>query len=448
MDAKKEQKLEQRRGREFVDFFRSAAPYIKSHQGKTFVIYFGGTTVRAPRFAEILQDVAVMHMLGVRVVLVHGARPQIDERIRIRGGEPAFDGDRRLTDEMALECVKDAVGSVRVEIEALLSMGVANSPLAGARVRVASGNFVTAQPLGVVDGVDHMYAGQVRRVDVEGIRQRLDSGAMVLLSPLGCSITGEAFNVGSHEVASAAGAALKADKLICIVEGRGLVDDDRHLITELSPAQAEKLLHRRRKSLGGEAGLALHAAIGALKGGVRRAHLVGHSIEGGLLRELYSRDGAGTLVTGEVFEGLRAATMHDVPGIMTLIRPLEEEGILVERSRELLEQEVDRFLVIERDGMIIGCAALHLFPRAKSAEIACVAVHDAYREEGRGEQLLEVLEKRAKSMGLKRIFVLTTRTAHWFRERGYVPRTLKELPEERKKRYAPERGSKIFVKTL
>ena len=449
----KQRALQKRRQHEqraelFVDFFRSSAPYIKAHQGKTFVIYFGGVTVRSPKFAEFIQDVSVMHMLGIRVVLVHGARPQIDERIRIRGGEPRFDGERRLTDELAMESVKDAVGSVRVQIEALLSMGVSIAETGGERIRVASGNFVIAQPIGVLDGVDHMYGGQVRKIDVEGIRQRLDAGAVVLLSPLGCSITGEAFNVGSHEVSSAAAVALKADKLISVVEGRGLVDDDRHLISELSPDAASKLLHRRRKSLGGEAGMALQAAIAACRGGVRRAHIVGHGVEGALLRELFSREGAGTLVTSEVFEGMRAATVNDVPGIIALIRPLEEAGILVARSRELLEKEVDRFFVIERDGMVIGCAALHVFPRAKAAEVACVAVHPAYREEGRGEQLMTVLEKRARSMGLKRVFVLTTQTAHWFLERGYRSRPMKELPEERKKRYVPERGSKVFVLEL
>lgn len=449
----REVNLAKRRAREqraemFVDFFRGAAPYIKAHQGKTFVIYFGGVTVRSSKFAEVMQDVAVMHALGIRVVLVHGARPQIDDRIRLRGGEPRFEGERRVTDATALEAVKDAVGSVRVQVEATLSMGVSVAEKGGERIRVASGNFVIAQPIGIVDGVDHLYAGRVRKIDVDGIRQRLDAGAVVLLSPLGGSITGEAFNVGSHEVSSAAAVALKADKLISVIEGRGLADDDRHLISELTPDAAAKLLHRRRKSLGGEAGMALQAAIAACRGGVRRAHIVGHGVEGGLLRELFSREGAGTLVTSEVFEGMRAATVNDVPGIIALIRPLEEAGILAARSRELLEQEVDRFVVIERDGMIIGCAALHVFPRAKCAEVACVAVHPAYREEGRGEELMTVLEKRAKSMGLRRVFVLTTQTAHWFLERGFRPRPLSELPEERKKRYTPERGSKVFFLDL
>ncbi|MCA9582733.1 MAG: amino-acid N-acetyltransferase, partial [Myxococcales bacterium] len=371
----------------------------------------------------------------------------IDARLAAIGQSSRFEDGLRITDAGALSCVKEAVGSVRVEIEALLSMGAANSPMAGSRIRVASGNFVIARPIGVVSGVDHLFAGDVRRIDAEGIRQRLDDGAVVLLSPLGCSITGEAFNVGSHEVAARTAMAIGADKLVGLLAGGGLVDASGETISELALAEAEALLQERR-DLGDELRLQLRAAYRAAEGGVPRAHVVGGAMKGSLLRELYTREGAGTLVSTKAIEGLRKATTADVPGILGLIRPLAEAGVLLDRSREILERDVERFFVIERDAMVLGCAALYAFAGTKDAEVACLAVHPSYRRDGRGDELLEALERQAEALGVARLFVLTTQTAHWFQERGYGPSSIDEMPQERRERYVPERGSKVFVKNL
>jgi amino-acid N-acetyltransferase len=431
----------------FVQHFRASAPYIHAHRGRTFVIMFGGEAVASKDLRTLLYDVALLHSLGVRIVLVAGARPQIDEALARRGEQPKYEGDLRLTDEVALECVKEAVGATRVELESLLSMGLPNSPMAGARLRVAAGNFVMAQPLGVVDGVDYQYTGKPRRIDAEAIRQRLDDGAIVVLNPIGYSSTGEAFNISSHDLAAATAIALRADKLIGLIEEQGVLDAEGLAQSQLSPNEAERLLESG-VDLGHDVERHLGAAIKACRGGVPRAHLVSRQSDGSLLRELFTRDGIGTLVTSETFEGVRPAAQSDIGGILALIEPLEEQGILVRRSQEMLENDIDRFTVIERDGMVVACAALYGYPDDSIAELACLVVHPDYRTSGRGDQLLQYLEKQCAAQGLERLFVLTTQTLHWFRERGFDTCELSELPEARRSLYDLGRRSKILLKPL
>ncbi|MCA9531672.1 MAG: amino-acid N-acetyltransferase [Myxococcales bacterium] len=431
----------------FVANFRASAPYIHAHRGRTFVVVVGGEAFGAPGLRPMLHDVALLLSLGVRVVLVAGARPQIDAGIARRGHRSHYAGGLRVTDEIALECVKEAAGTNRVELEALLSMGLPSSPMAGASVRVAAGNFVTARPIGVVDGVDFQHSGKVRRVDAEGIRQRLDSGALVVLTPIGYSATGEVFNLSTPELAAETAVALAADKLICLTEGERLQDDAGAALTELSPAEAEALIESGRP-FATDVARHLAAAVQACRAGVGRAHLVPRSADGGLLRELFTRDGLGTLVTSTRFEGMRAARREDIAGILTLIEPLEREGVLVRRSRQMLEHDVDRFTVIERDGAIVGCAAVYPYAEERIAELACVVVDRAYRRGGRGDELLAYVERRCRADGLERIFVLTTQTSHWFIERGFAPCTLDALPEARRKAYDVARRSKLLLKQL
>ena len=431
----------------FVQHFRASAPYIHAHRGRTFVIMFGGEAVASKELRTLLYDVALLHSLGVRIVLVAGARPQIDEALARRGEQPMYEGGLRVTDEVALECVKEAVGATRVELESLLSMGLPNSPMAGARLRVAAGNFVMAQPVGVVDGVDYQYTGKPRRIDAEAIGQRLDDGAIVVLNPIGYSSTGEAFNISSHDVAAATAIALRADKLIGLLEGPGVLDAEGLAQSQLSPNEAERLL-QSGADLGHDVERHLGAAITACRGGVPRAHLVSRQSDGSLLRELFTRDGIGTLVTSEPFEGVRHAAQSDIGGILALIEPLEEQGILVRRSQEMLENDIDRFTVIERDGMVVACAALYGYPDDSIAELACLVVHPDYRTSGRGDQLLQYLERQCAAQGLKRLFVLTTQTSHWFRERGFDNCELGELPEARRSLYDLGRRSKILLKPL
>lgn len=431
----------------FVHWFRQATPYVHAHRGRTFVIAFGGEAVAGARLPGLIHDLALLHGLGIRLVLVHGARPQIEERLKLRGAALHYVKGLRVTDDHALACVKEAAGAARVEIEALLSLGLANSPMAGVRIPVASGNFVTARPLGVLDGVDYRHTGVVRRIDRTSLCRRLDDGAVALMSPIGYSPTGEVFNLSAPDVARSAAIALKADKLIFMIEEPGVPTPSGDLISNLLSQDVQSLL-ADSPPMSEELAQSLRAGADACIQGVGRVHLIGRHTDGSLLRELFTRDGAGTMITASPYEGLRPARIDDVGGILELLRPLEEQGILVRRSREHLETEIDRFSLMERDGMAIACAALYCFPDQRLAELACVAVHPDYRSGARGDKLLDHIEGIARERGIDRLFVLTTQSAHWFRERGFEPAGLGDLPMEKQTLYNYRRNSKVFIKVL
>ena len=431
----------------FVTWFRDASPYIHAHRGRTFVVCFGGEAVADRCFPNLIHDLAILQGLGIRLVLVHGARPQIEERLQTRGAKMHYIDGLRVTDDVALACVKEAAGAVRVEIEALLSMGLSNSPMAGARIRAASGNFVTAKPIGVRNGTDYGHTGEVRRVDSAAIEQRLETGAIAIIPPIGYSPTGEVFNLSAADVAASVAIALGADKLISLVEGKGLTDSRGRLITNVVPRDVDTILSRRKR-LPEDICQHLRAAVTACRSGVNRIHLLDRKGDGALLQELFTRDGSGTLITAEPYEETRTATIDDIGGLLELLTPLEAEGVLVRRSRELLETEVKRFTLMERDGMAIACAALYPYAKEGMAELACVVVHPDYRDGGRGDRLLEQMETTARSQGILQLFLLTTHTAHWFRERGFVTAELKSLPIKRRQLYNYRRNSKVLIKQL
>lgn len=428
---------------DFVAWFRAASPYLHAHRDRTFVVCMGGEALDAPGFAHLIHDLALLDALGVRLVLVHGARPQIEARLHARGAAMRYVDGVRVTDAIALECVREAVGSVRVEIEALLSQGVMNSPMEGARIRVASGNFVTARPYGIRDGVDFGHTGEVRRVDTEAIQRRLGDGDIVLVPALGYSPTGEVFNLNADEVATAVAIALTADKLVFLHEGAPLTEQDGRVIGELTPESAERLTARL-----GRLPDDLVCALEATEAGVPRAHLVPRAVDGSLLIELFTRDGIGTLVAARPFDALRRATVDDVPGILQIITPLEDDGTLVRRSREKLEVEIGHFHVLVRDRAIIGCVALYPWPEAGVAEIACLAVHPDYRRRGRAAQMFAHLLEEARDMGLSAVFILTTRTSHWFLERGFREVPLDRLPVERQRLYNFRRNARVLLLEL
>ena len=431
----------------FVYWFRAATPYIHAFRGKIFVIAFGGEVLSDGQFTRLAHDLNLLNSLGVRLVLVHGVRPQVEEHLIQRQAEIRYADGLRVTDDAALACVKEAVGEVRVEIEALLSMGLPNSPMANADIRVASGNFVTARPLGVRNGVDLLHTGEVRKINAPAIRQRLEDDDIVLLSPLGYSPTGEIFNLSLEDVATQAAHSLNADKLIFLMETEGVQTARGGLLRVLTVPEAEKIVAARR-ALPEDVGYYLPCAIHAAKHGVNRVHLISRHVDGALLSELFTHTGIGTMLTPARLETLRPATIDDVGGILQLIRPLEEDGMLVRRSRERLEMEIERFIVLEHDGMLIGCAALYPFADERAGELACLAVHVDYRGNARGDTLLEGIEKAAHALKLKRLFVLTTRTAHWFIERGFKAADVSELPTQKQALYNFQRRSKVFVKPL
>jgi amino-acid N-acetyltransferase len=437
---------------EFVRWFRSVAPYIHAFGGRTFVIAFGGEVVDDGQFVALSHDLNLLASLEVRLVLVHGARPQVESRLKRAKLEARLVGGLRVTDDEAMEAVKEANGSIRVEIEALLSMGLVNSPMAGADIRVASGNFVTARPLGVREGVDLQHTGEVRRIDAVGIRKRLDDGEMVLLSPLGYSPTGEAFNLSLEDVAVSAAIALDADKLIFLMDTAGVHNVRGELLREMTADKARNLLRHVQKNgsqaISEDETYYLPAAIKACEHGVARTHLICRHTDGAILQELFTHDGIGTMITEMPLETMREADIGDVGGILQLIEPLEAEGILVRRGRERLEMEIDHFHVMEHDGLIIGCAALYPFPDERKAELACMAVHPSFRGGGRGDRLLHYCEDQARKRGIQSLFVLTTRTAHWFIERDFKEAGVETLPDARQKLYNYQRRSKVFIKRI
>ena len=415
-----------------TDWFRAAAPYIHAHRHATFIIAFDGDTIALSNFDHILHDLAMLNSLGIRLVLVYGARPQIEQQCKMQAVTLNYYDALPIMTGASLDIAKSVIGRLRLDIEAKLSFNMPHTPMADARICCISGNVVTAKPIGIKDGVDFGYSGEVRRIDSNGIHQQLDLGNIVLLSPLGYSPTGETFYLSTEAIAAHAATTLKADKLIIIG------DNHTHLARELTVDQALVALKKSYHH-------SLETAIHVCQSGVKRVHLLDRSIDGALLQELFSLDGAGTLISADVFEAIREATIDDVGGILDLIAPLEQTGALVKRSRDLLETEINHFTVMERDGTVIACAALYPCPDNKISELACLAVAKDYQNLGRGKQLLAALEKKTQSAS---ICVLTTQTTHWFLEQGFIPAKITDLPVKKQALYNYQRNAKAFIKVL
>lgn len=451
----------------FVPWFRSVAPHIHAHRGKTFVVGLSGELIAAGKLESFVQDLALMHAMGIKIVLAHGFRPQLEEQLRTKGQASHFSHGMRITDSVALDCAQEAAGQLRYEIEAAFSLGLPNTPMAGASVSVLSGNFVTARPVGIVEGVDFMHTGLVRKIDSIAVRRAIDTGAMVMLSPFGFSHTGEAFNLSMEDVATSAAIALQADKLIFVSEVRGILqsivqqpdqaatleaaqhDPDAEIDQELTLADAKRLLNALPDpTQPTDTAFYLQHAVKASEGGVERVHIIPFKVDGALLMEVFTHDGVGTMIVDEKLESLREATPDDVGGILQLIEPFEKDGTLVKRSRTEIERDVAQYTVIEHDGVIFGCAALYPFPEAGTGEMAALTVSPAVQGTGDGERILKRIEQRARGMGLSTLFVLTTRTMHWFNKRGFAPVDPAWLPEGRKRSYKWDRRSQVLVKHL
>lgn len=435
---------------ELVEGFRHSVPYINTHRGKTFVIMLGGEAIEHENFSSIVNDIGLLHSLGIRLLVVYGARPQIDANLAAHHHEPLYHKNIRVTDAKTLELVKQAAGTLQLDITARLSMSLNNTPLQGAHINVVSGNFIIAQPLGVDDGVDYCHSGRIRRIDEDAIHRQLDSGAIVLMGPVAVSVTGESFNLTSEEIATQLAIKLKAEKMIGFCSSQGVTNDDGDIVSELFPNEAQARVEAQEEKGDYNSGTVrfLRGAVKACRSGVRRCHLISYQEDGALLQELFSRDGIGTQIVMESAEQIRRATINDIGGILELIRPLEQQGILVRRSREQLEMEIDKFTIIQRDNTTIACAALYPFPEEKIGEMACVAVHPDYRSSSRGEVLLERIAAQAKQSGLSKLFVLTTRSIHWFQERGFTPVDIDLLPESKKQLYNYQRKSKVLMADL
>ncbi len=437
----------------FVPWFRSVAPYIHKFRDQVFVIGLTGEGIAAGKLASIAQDIAMIQAMGVKIVLVHGFRPQVNEQLRLRGQEAQYSHGMRITDSVALDCAQEAAGQLRYEIEAAFSQGLPNTPMAGARVRVISGNFITARPVGLIDGVDFIHSGLVRKVDTDGIQRSLDMGALVLISPFGFSPTGEAFNLGMEDVATSVATALQSDKLIFLTEVPGIrvdaSDPTSEVDTELPLADAKRLVASLPAATQPtDPAFYLTHCIRACEGGVERSHIIPFALDGSLLLEIYVHDGIGTMVVDEKLESMREATIDDVGGILTVIEPFERDGTLVKRDRTEIERDAGLYSIIEHDGVIFGCAALYPYPEERTGEMAALTVLPDTQSQGDGERLLKRIEARARAQGLQSIFVLTTRTMHWFLKRGFVQVGADWLPEARKRKYNWDRKSLVLVKKL
>ncbi|WP_114766400.1 amino-acid N-acetyltransferase [Vibrio rhodolitus] len=434
-----------------VKGFRQSAPYVNAHRGKTIVIMLGGEAVADGNFKNIISDLALLHSLGVKIVLVHGARPQINSILANNDINNAYHKDIRITDEHSLPLVMQAAGQLQLAITAQLSMSLSNTPMAGTQLNVVSGNFVIAQPLGVDDGIDYCHSGKIRRIDISGINRMLEQDSIVLLGPIASSVTGESFNLTSEEVATQVAIRLNADKLIGFCSAQGILDEHGDVIAELVPREAEQILDKLEQdvdqsndNVSGSLRF-LRAAITACRAGVPRSHLVSYKVDGALIQELFSLDGIGTQIVYASSERVRLAKIDDIGGILDLIRPLEEQGVLVRRSREQLEQEIHQFTIIEKDGLIIGCAALYPYEEDSMAEMACVAIHPEYRDGNRGLILLNHMRQQCKQQGINQLFVLTTHSLHWFREQGFYEVGVESLPSQKKNLYNYQRNSKILA---
>jgi amino-acid N-acetyltransferase len=437
----------------FVPLFRSVAPYIHAYRGKTFVVGLAGEAIAAGKLNTFVQDLAILHAMGIKLVLVHGFRPQVTEQLAAKGQVSRFSHGIRITDAVALDCAQEAAGQLRFEIEAAFSQGLPNTPMANATVRVVSGNFLTARPVGIVDGVDFLLSGLVRRVDGASIRRAIDIGALVLLSPFGFSPTGEAFNLTMEDVATSAAIALQADKLLFVTEIPGIretgSDPEGAIDTELALADAKRMLAAMPPpQLPTDPAFYLQHCVRACEGGVERSHILPFAADGALLLEVFTHDGIGTMVVDEKLESLREAKADDVGGILQLIEPFERDGTMVRRERAEIERDIGVYTVIEHDGVIFGCAALYPYPEGRTAEMAALTISPQVQGQGDGERILKRIEQRARAAGLDSIFVLTTRTMHWFIKRGFVQVDADWLPEARKRKYNWDRRSQVLVKKL
>lgn len=435
----------------FVPWFRSVAPYIHAYRGKTFVVGMAGELIAAGKLNNFVQDLAILHAMGIKLVLVHGFRPQVNEQLAAKGHQSRFSHGKRVTDAVALDCAQEAAGQLRFEIEAAFSQGLPNTPMANATVRVVSGNFLIARPVGIVDGVDFMHSGVVRRVDGKSIRGAIDIGALVLLSPFGFSPTGEAFNLSMEEVATATAIALQADKLLFLTEIAGVHEDvndpDSPIDTEMALDGAKRLLASLpAPTQPTDLAFYLQHCVRACESGVERSHILPFAVDGAILQEVFTHDGIGTMVVDEKLESLHEATADDVGGILQLIEPFERDGTLVRRERTEIERDISNYTVIEHDGVLFGCAALYPYPESRTGEMAALTVSPQVQGQGDGERILKRIEQRARALGMDSIFVLTTRTMHWFIKRGFVAVDPEWLPEARKRKYNWDRKSQVLVK--
>ena len=473
----------------FVRMFRGSAQYIANHRNTLVIYHIPGDLLEWSGFKNLMDDIALTWLLGIKVIIVTGCRTQLDRRLQTERQKQSFEHQHqqnnnynneeqqetrqhfgvRITDMNALRLLKEEAGHVRFEVERQLARSLrlhGGLNRNGCDGNVLSGNFYSAQPFGVIDGVDYMYTGFPRRVEVEKIRQCHISNDIVLMTSLGASPSGEVFNVNSEFLAATVAGAMSASKVVFFtVHGTAFRDKTKNkIIQNLRSTDAMNFLrhHKVRIHSKGfatiddeeithseataETLIKVGWALKALQKGVKRAHIIAPT-NGALLQELYTRDGSGTLISRDLYEGIRPANVNDINGIYELIEPLVNRGTLVPRSKTTLEKDINTYYVYTRDSLVVACAQLKRFEDG-FAEIGCMVVSKKYRSQGRGDAMLGYLERLSVQCGCSNVFVLSTQTMEWFIERGFKPASVDSLPPSRKAVYNHERKSKIYMKKI
>lgn len=432
----------------FAQDFREAAPYIQYLRGKTIVIGIASSLLDSANLNDMVADFNLIAALGARLVLVHGCNTQINALCALNAHQSDFHQHRRITDLTVLQYAKQVCGQIQFDLQAALSLGYTQSPQKPPRLRTVTGNYLTAKPLGILDGVDMQYTGTVRKVDAQAIVQSLDTQAIVIISPIAASPIGQSYNLSMPDTAQAVAVALQAEKLIFLTEESGIFDAQKQLLSNLTAQEAEQLL-TQTLALPQQRAL-LSTAIDALNQDIARVQILSGRENGSLIKELFTRQGAGTSIAQNSFIQIRPAREQDIADIIALIRPLETRGVLVRRSKSYLEDHIREFSLLEHDHQIYGCVALKTFTDApQSAELACLVVSDNVRDAGYGDHLLAHVIHEAKKHNKQQLFALSTQTTDWFLEHGFQAAQISDLPPSRQAQYHQlARQSKIFVLPL
>jgi len=435
----------------FIKNFRLSAKFINQFNNKTFVIAIGGEVIGDDQFKSIACDINLLHSMNINIVLVHGIRPQIDQKLKHETTKTQLIKNIRVTKKEMLNDIVEVNGLIKTHIEATLSSGILDSPMLGSNIKVSSGNFITARPLGVIDGVDMELTGQIRKIDTNAITDKLSNKEIVIISPLGYSPIGDIFNLSYEQTAAHVSQAIKAEKLIYYINANGILNIRGELIPELTTFKAKHLIEsienpKNAPFISYHDFNILKSSLYAIKNNIEKVHLINRNINGSVIEEIFTDKGSGTVLTEYSLQNIRAAEIRDINQIINIIEPLEKEGVLVVRKNKNIDKDINYFYVIEHDHNIIGTVALYQYE--EMMEIACFAIHDNYQNLGYGKKLLRFCEQKAMNKNIKNLFILTTQSEHWFIENNFSLTDRKFIPDERKKTYTIERNSKYFIKRL
>jgi len=419
---------------------RGILQYIPQFRERTFVISVDGAIVTDENFGNILMDIAVLRSLNIRVVIAHGASAQIRGLANEQGVEPSNLDGSGITDEATLKLALTAANRLTHEMLEGLS---AND------LRAACTNAVIAHPLGILHGVDHQFTGKVERIDVEMCQKLLDNGIIPVLPPLGFDGDGKTYRVNSDNIAVAVAEALKAAKLVFITTQEGILVKD-HVIRQMLVSDLESVLALQMDDVHpAMVSKAIHA-VQACKAGVPRVHVINGNVEEGLLAEVFTNEGVGTLIYANEFQQIRRALKKDVRSILNLIKSSVATEELVKRTRASIEKQLADYYIFEIDKNTVACVALHSYPDQHKGELACLYVSPAHENQGIGRKLIQFTENKARELGFEELIALSTQTFTYFQSKGgFAEGTSEDLPPGKREKYEQsERNSKVLVKKL